>query len=108
MQFLKDTYEQNKSAVLEEYNQDFTEFQEKRQKSLEELECVKYQLEDESEKRTVEREERHLQQLDDLKSEVRKKVLISRIKFSSGIHEVYKKNLLGKRTFQSLLHQIDL
>lgn len=71
MQFFKDTYEQNKTAVLEEYSQDFAEFQEKRLKALDELECVKYQLEDDSEKRAMEREERHLQQLDDLKSEVR-------------------------------------
>ncbi|XP_039956989.1 dynein regulatory complex subunit 2 [Bactrocera tryoni] len=70
MQFFKDTYEQNKTAVLEEYSHDFSEFQEKRLKALDQLECVKYQLEDESEKRAMEREERHLQQLDDLKSEM--------------------------------------
>ncbi|XP_011177873.2 dynein regulatory complex subunit 2 [Zeugodacus cucurbitae] len=70
MQFFKDTYDHNKTAVLEEYSQDFNEFQEKRQKAMEELECVKYQLKDESEKYAMEREERHLQKLDDMKSEM--------------------------------------
>ncbi|XP_004537655.1 coiled-coil domain-containing protein 65 [Ceratitis capitata] len=70
MQFFKDTYEKNKTTVLEEYAQDYADFQQKRQNALEELECVKCQLEDESDKRANEREERHLQQLDDMKSEM--------------------------------------
>lgn len=70
MHFFKDTFDKNKATVLEEYAQDYADFQQKRQNALEELECVKCQLEDESDKRANEREERHLQQLDDMKSEV--------------------------------------
>ncbi|XP_036332675.1 dynein regulatory complex subunit 2 [Rhagoletis pomonella] len=70
MQFLKDNYEQNKITLLNEYERDYIDFQEKRQCALEELECVKYQLEDEGDRQAAEREERHLQNLDDLKSEM--------------------------------------
>ncbi|XP_053963353.1 dynein regulatory complex subunit 2 [Anastrepha ludens] len=70
MQFFKESYEQNKTTVLEEYAKDLIDFQQKRQCAVDELECVKYQLEDDSDKRAMEREERHLQNLDDLKSEM--------------------------------------
>ncbi|XP_067633347.1 dynein regulatory complex subunit 2 [Eurosta solidaginis] len=70
MHFFKESYEQNKGAVLGEYQEDFTYFQEERRQALKRLESVKYQLDDGNEKHSREREERHLNRLDKLKSEM--------------------------------------
>lgn len=70
MQFFRNNYETEKELLLQDFQDDNKNLKNMTAKAQKNLECVYYQLEEETESERNEAHEKYLKQLDDIKAEV--------------------------------------